>query len=179
MLGRTRPDPTSQCDLTRLNELSLTRGVTPQSDIDWSESTTDAEFESLYDSWSLFVGRGKDNELDTGARATFVKYQQINLMTFTGLLERHGLTGILRLYDLDRSQAFSEYVGHFIKEETYHYMMFRQAIDHIQSTMPECKALPSSHVDVALRWLFRLLNLLPGKKLNPSLVSRYSSRSTK
>jgi len=168
-------------ELQRLNELSITRGVTPQVNLDWDESTSDEEFLSLYDAWSLFVGTGKDAQLDADARATFVKYQQINLMTFTGLLERHGISGIARLYDLEHSRPFSEYVGHFIKEETYHYMMLARAIEAIQSNMPGHKPLPSRHVDFILRWLFRFLNIMPGKKFRASAtvsVFRFAERVT-
>src|SRR5687768_5032547 len=114
--------------LERLNQLSITRSFTPQVDIDWHAITTDAEYEALYSAWSLLEGTGVDAALDTGARVKFVKYQQMNLMTFTGLLERYAITTLARVYDLDPSQAFSEYVGHFIKEEIYHTMMFTEAV---------------------------------------------------
>lgn len=151
--------------LARLNRLSLTRTFTPQSDVDWSAVTTDAEYESLYDGWSLLSGTGLDAGLDAAARATFVKYQQMNLMMFTGLLERHAIAALARLYDLDPSEPFTEYVGHFIKEEVYHHMMFTRAVNLIHSRMPGTKPLPTAAVDRALRWLFRGLNALPGRRL--------------
>ena len=42
--------------LERLNRASLTRSFIPQIDIDWDQTTTDAEYESLYCSWSLLEG---------------------------------------------------------------------------------------------------------------------------
>src|SRR5947209_410532 len=121
--------------LERLNHLSLTRSFTPQVDINWEAGTTDAEYESLYSCWSLLEGSGADAGLDVAARVTFVKYQQMNLMAFTGLLERHAITSLAQLYDMDPSQEFSEYVGHFIKEEIYHYTMFMQAVQQIQASI--------------------------------------------
>src|SRR6478752_7516469 len=85
--------------LSKLNRLSLTRSFTPQTDVDWSAVTTDEEYESLYDAWSLFVGSGLDAGLEAAARVRFVKYQQMNLMLFTGLLERHAIAELARLYD--------------------------------------------------------------------------------
>ena len=73
--------------LERLNRLSLTRSFTPQLDIDWNEVTTDDEYASLYPVWSLFQGTGLDDDLGREERVKFVKYQQMNLMLFTGLLD--------------------------------------------------------------------------------------------
>ncbi len=157
-------------ELQRLNRLSLTRGVTPHVDIDWQQTTTEDEFESLYSSWSLLRGSGTDRQLDATGRASFAKYQQINLMLFTGLLERHGITALARLYDLDSSQEFSEYVGHFIKEETYHYTMFMRAIDKLEATMANRKPLPRFAADFVMRWLFRLFHLVPGRRLRSTLT---------
>lgn len=42
--------------LERLNRASLARSFIPQVDIDWDQTTTDAEYESLYSSWSLLEG---------------------------------------------------------------------------------------------------------------------------
>ena len=151
--------------LERLNRASLTRSFIPQVDIDWNEATTDAEYESLYSSWSLLEGTGLDQSLDFHGRAKFVKYQQMNLMIFTQLVERYGLTALIKLYGTDRSRAFNEYISHFIKEESYHATMFMLAVEKIQSSMPGCKPLPTRGMDLTLRWLVRFLNALPGKKL--------------
>jgi hypothetical protein len=167
--------------LERLNRLSLTRSFTPQVDVDWSATTTDAEYESLYDAWSLLAGTGVDGGLDASGRVTYVKYQQANLMTFTGLLERHAIATLAALYDLDPSQEFSEYVGHFIKEEIYHYTMFRQAAETILTTIPGGRPLPARAVDRTLRLLFRSVGLLPGRKLRASLtflVLRFAEQVT-
>ena len=157
-------------ELNRLNRMSLTHGTPPHTEIDWEDSTTDEEFDLLYPSWSLLAGTGKDRLFDAEARVKFVKYQQINLMAITALLERHGIVALAKLFDLDRSQPFAEYVGHFIKEETYHYVMFMRAIDKIHSTMPTCRPLPTRQIDFAMRWMFRFFNVLPGRKLR-SLVT--------
>jgi hypothetical protein len=170
MMPATQQTKRDRDVLERLNRLSLTRSFTPQVDIDWSATTTDAEYESLYSCWSLLEGTGVDAHLDAPARAMFVKYQQMNLMAFTGLLERHALASLAQLYDLDPAQAFSEYVGHFIKEETYHYTMFMQAVQQIQSGIPGAQPLPTREVDRALRGLFRLLSSIPSKKLRSTLT---------
>ncbi len=167
--------------LERLNRLSLTRSFTPQIDIDWTAVTTDAEYASLYSAWSLLEGSGLDGGFDEQARVTFVKYQQMNLMLFTGLLERHAITALARLYDLDGTQAFAEYVGHFIKEELYHHMMFQRAVAQIQATMPGSPPLPTTALDRTLRWLFRLLNAIPSQKLRSTMtftIFRFAERVT-
>lgn len=151
--------------LERLNRLSLSRSFIPQVDIDWDANTTDTEYESLYSSWSLLEGTGLDGSLDFHGRAKFAKYQQMNLMIFTELVERHALTALIKLYGTDRSRAFNEYIGHFIKEESYHATMFMLAVEKIQSTMPGCMPVPTRGMDLTLRWLWRFLNALPGKKL--------------
>jgi P-aminobenzoate N-oxygenase AurF len=166
----TRRDALDVGRLERLNEMSLTRSFTPELDIDWNATTSDEEYESLYSAWSLFVGTGVDEELDDARRVSFVKYQQINLMLFTGLLERHGIAALSRLYDLESSQPFAEYVTHFIKEETYHYTMFTRAVTKIQDSMPSAERLPRRRMDRTLRWLFRGLSLVPGRKLQSNLT---------
>jgi predicted metal-dependent hydrolase len=94
----------------------------------------------------------------------------MNLMLFTGLLERHAIVSLSQLYDHDGSPDFAEYVGHFIKEEIYHHMMFQRAVSTIHATMPGSAALPSRHVDRSLRWLFGLLNRLPSRKLRATMI---------
>jgi hypothetical protein len=167
--------------LGRLNRLSLTRSFTPQLDIDWDAQTTKLEFEALYPAWSLLQGSGLDKSLDAEDRVTFAKYQQMNLMLFTGLLERHAIAALTKLYDLDEATDFAEYVGHFIKEEIYHHMMFTRAVEQIQATMPGAPPLPTQTVDRTLRWLFRLLNAIPSKKLRSTMtftIFRFAERVT-
>ena len=122
--------------LHRLNQLSLSRSFIPQVDIDWDATTTDAEYESLYSSWSLLAGTGLDRSLDLSKRVQFVTYQQMNLMNFSALLERHALTALIKLYDVDSSGPFYEYVSHFIKEESYHATMFMRAAEKKIVTSP-------------------------------------------
>jgi hypothetical protein len=170
MTPMTQSLPVESGLLDRLNQLSLTRSFTPQIDIDWSATTTDEEYASLYGVWSLLEGTGADAGLDAAGRVAFVKYQQMNLMLFTGLLERHAITALARVYDLDPSQEFSEYVGHFIKEEIYHSMMFTEAVRQIQATMPGAPPLPTKALDRMLRSLFFMANALPGRKLRSTMT---------
>jgi para-aminobenzoate N-oxygenase AurF len=175
--------PSSDRDLLdRLNRLSLTGSFIPESDIDWEATTSDAEYTSLYSAWSLLEGTGRDRGLDAAGREAFARYQQMNLMLFTGLLERHAVTSLAALYDLDRAQPFSEYIGHFIKEELYHYTMFRRAIDKIAAGLPPgAPRLPERRVDHSLRWLFRFLRAASGRKVRVTLtftVFRFAEQVT-
>src|SRR5207244_1008921 len=77
--------------------------------------------------------------------------------------------------------AFAEYVGHFIKEEIYHHMMFQRAVAQIHATMPDLPPLPAGRVDRTLRRLFGLLNVIPGRRLRSSLtftIFRFAERVT-
>jgi len=156
--------------LEKLNRLSLSQSFTPETDIDWSEKTTDEEYAALYPAWSLLEGTGFDADLGIPGRIAFAKYQQMNLMAFTGLLERHGIASLARLYDLDPAQPFREYVGHFIKEETYHYAMFQRGVRSIAAAMPGSPPLPTRGLDSLLRWLFRGIGVIPFRKLRVSLT---------
>jgi hypothetical protein len=156
--------------LARLNRLSLTKTFTPQTDIDWEAVTTDAEYESLYASLSLLAGTGADDTFDERARAAYSKYQQMNLMAFTGLLERHGIRVLALMYDLDESQPFTEYLGNFLKEEIYHYTMFDRAVRQIHTTMPGYPPLPTRGLERTLSGLFGLTSWVPAKKLRANLA---------
>jgi hypothetical protein len=157
--------------LERLNRLSVTRSFTPQVDVDWSAGTTDEEYALLYPAWSLLAGTGLDRDLDEAARVRFAKYQQINLMTFTALLERHAIATLASVYDLDPAEEFSEYLGHFIKEEIYHHMLFTRAVRLIHATLPpDAPPLPTRGLDRSIRWLFRLAGSLPGRKLRSTMT---------
>jgi predicted metal-dependent hydrolase len=161
--------------LERLNRFSVIRSFTPEVDINWDATTTDTEYESLYSSWSLLEGTGLDGALDVQERVKFVKYQQMNLMLIVGLLERYCITALSKLYDMDKSSCFHEYVGHFIKEELYHYTMFMRAVQKIQATMPKCPPLPIRRIDWILRSVFQILNHLPGGKLRTGVTFTYFS----
>jgi hypothetical protein len=156
--------------LSRLNRLSLTRTFTPQTDVDWTAVTTEAEYEALYSTWSLLAGTGVDGALDATGRANYVKYQHMNLMAFTGLLERHGIRVLALMYDLDDSQPFREYLGNFLKEEVYHYTMFDRAVRHIHAGMAGLPPLPTRGLERTLTWLFGLISCLPGRKLRANLT---------
>ncbi|MCC2669067.1 MAG: hypothetical protein K0Q72_1538 [Armatimonadetes bacterium] len=156
--------------LERLNRLSLTRSFTPQVDVDWEQVTTDEEYAALYPAWSLLHGTGLDRDWDTAQQIVYVKYQQMILMSFTGLLERHAIGTLARLYDLDPAEPFSEYVGHFIKEEIYHHALFMRAVSRIQATVTDYPPLPTRRVDRLLRLLFAFTGALPGRKLRTTLT---------
>jgi hypothetical protein len=159
--------------LDQLNRLSLSRSFTPQVDIDWSATTTEPEFAALFSVTSLFAGTRFESAFSTSGRAQFIRYQQMNLMLFTAQLERHGIAALARMYDDDDSQPFTEYLGNFLKEEIYHYTMFTRAIEQIQITLPDLPRLPARRIDLSMRLLFILINLLPGKKLRANLAFRF------
>jgi len=156
--------------LDRLNRMSLTRTFTPQTDLDWSATTTNDEYEALYPTLSLLAGTGVDGALDAGGRANYVKYQQVNLMVFTGLLERHGIRVLALMYDLDDSQPFTEYLGNFLKEEVYHYTMFDRAVRQIQASMTGYPPLPTRGLERTLKLLFCLIGWLPARNLRANLA---------
>ena len=160
----------TESPLLRLNWLSLSRSFTPQVDIDWNAETTDDELASLYEAASLLVGSGRDGHLDRAARARFARYQQMNLMLFTALLERHGIGVLAQMYDQDDSQPFTEYLGNFLKEEIYHYTMFTRAIDKLQKSMPGSPPLPAVALDRAMWWLFAGIKLVPSSRLRANLA---------
>jgi hypothetical protein len=160
----------NEAPLVRLNRLSLSHSFTPQVDIVWNAETTDDEFAALYDAASLLVGSGRDRHLDAAARSRYARYQQMNLMLFTALLERHGIGVLAQMYDQDDSQPFTEYLGNFLKEEIYHYTMFTRAIDKLQATMPGSTPLPAVALDRAMRWLFAGIKLLPSSRLRANLA---------
>lgn len=178
-----RVDPEEDRALDRLNQLSVERSFTPARDLDWSPEamTTDAELEALYQAWSLLAGTGADAALDAKGRVAFAKYQQMNLMFFTSLLERHGLSAVMSAYDLDDSPRFTEYVGHFVKEETYHHVMFMRAIGAIRATMPDLPALPMRVLDRTFRVVFAALGLVPHQRFRLALsftLFRWAERVT-
>ncbi len=157
--------------LRRLNRGSVEKTFTPQTDLDWSKDTTDDEYAALYDNWSLFAGTGADRTFSRQDRINFAKYQQMNLMAFTGLVERYGIATLTRLYELDPSEDFQQYVGHFIKEELYHHMMFMRAIALIHGTMGELPPLPTRKIHVLMRLVFALLSVMPSRRLKVSLCA--------
>ncbi|MCC7384877.1 MAG: diiron oxygenase [Deltaproteobacteria bacterium] len=178
-----RADPEQDLALDRLNQLSVERSFTPARDLDWRPEamTTDAELEALYQAWSLLAGTGADAALDTKGRIAFAKYQQMNLMFFTSLLERHGLSAVMSAYDLDDSPRFTEYVGHFVKEETYHHVMFMRAIAAIRATMPDLPPLPMRVLDRTFRVVFAALSLVPHQRFRLALsftLFRWAERVT-
>lgn len=167
--------------IAKLNLASIERSFVPEKDIDWTKGTTDEELERLYSEWSLLEGTGFDRRFDAQARVTYVKYQQMNLMLFTALLERHGVANLIRVHDLDPSPALGEYIGHFVKEEIYHYTMFTRAMRAIAETMPSEPPLPSRALDIAFRVLFRGLGVIPFERTRTLLtftLFRFAERVT-
>ena len=156
--------------LERLNRLALSRSFTPQTDIDWDAETTHDEYAALFAEASLLSGTGFDERLDDAQRAVFCKYQQINLMLFTGLLERHGIAVLAQIYDHDRTAEFTECLGNFLKEEVYHYTMFTRASGQIEATLAGRPRLPRRSMDRVFRLLFGIIGILPGRKLRANLA---------
>lgn len=156
--------------LARLNRGSLERTFTPQTDVDWSATTTDEEFAALYPVWSLLQGTGADQAFTRTDRIDFAKYQQMNLMLFTGLFERHAIRELARLHDLSEAEEFQEYVGHFIKEELYHHVLFVRAVRRIHATMGDRPPLPTRRLDGLLRIIFAGLALLPSRRLRAAVT---------
>jgi hypothetical protein len=74
------------------------------------------------------------------------------------------------LYDVDPSRPFQEALSHFIKEETYHYMLFGRAIESIQATMGDLPPLPTGRMNRVMRWLLLGLSLLPVRALRLTLT---------
>lgn len=145
----------------RLCKAALSRSFVPQTDIDWSNHTTDAEYTALYGHWSLLQGTGEDAGFSARDRINFVKYQQMNLMLFTGMLERLGLPAFIEINRLKLSPAFQEYLSHFIKEEVYHDMLFQRAVAEIHGTMGELPPVPVQRVERFMRFFFGVLRFLP------------------
>lgn len=156
--------------LARLNRLSLTSSFVPEVDIDWQETTTDEEFAALYPAWSLLHGSGLDASMSERDRIAFAKFQQVNLMTFTGLFEGHATPILGRLRELDSTEPFSEYVGHFIQEEIHHQAMFRRAVEQIVASPPGGESSRTGGIEFLLRWLFRAVGVVPGRRLRFSLL---------
>ena len=167
-----KPSPDSEL-LDQLNRLSLERTFTPQTDIDWTAESAAEEYASLFPAMSLFAGTGKADDLDDPRRTALMQYQQLNLMRFTAQLERHGIGVLAQLYDGDKSQPFTEYLGNFLKEEIYHYTMFTRAVDQIEAAMPGAPKLPYWRIDWSMWLLFVLVSWLPGRKLRANLTFRF------
>ena len=155
--------------LDKLNAASWTHSFSPEACVD-SAITTGAEFFALYGAWSLLLGSRHDASLSEDQRIRFAKYQQMNLMLFTALFERYGLATFESFYDNDDDDRYHEYVTHFIKEETYHYLLFRRAIAKIHATDGALRPLPQTH----LRWFLRLtmlgLRWVPSRRLRIGMV---------
>jgi hypothetical protein len=156
--------------LDKLNAGSWTRTFSPESDVDWSNATTAEEYAALYGVWSLLLGSRHDVELSEDQRIAFAKYQQMNLMLFTALFERCGLATFEAFYGDDDDERYQEYVTHFIKEETYHYLLFMRAIARIRATDKTLRHLPQRH----LHWFFNVvmcgLRWLPSRQLRHGMT---------
>lgn len=157
-------------ELDRLNRGSLEKSFVPQTDLDYSVPTTDEEYEALYGVWSLLLGSGKDAAFSTVDKVRYQKAQQVTLMRFTALLERHGMSCIARLYDEPIAPELADYVGHFIKEETYHYSMFNRAIEALQETEPAIETPPWRAFDRSLRMIFLVVGLIPSARVRLAMT---------
>jgi len=156
---------TDRALLARLNAESVERSFVPARDVSWSECTSREEWLALYRAWSLFPGSRFEAELDDDSRANFARYQQATLMLTTAMLERYGLPMLEDLLGMSTDPEFVEYVGHFIKEETYHYVMFMRAVKTIEAEMPGLPPVPRARIERLLKSTFRILRLIPGRRL--------------
>jgi hypothetical protein len=155
--------------LARLNAASIERSFVPARDLAWAGGTTRDEWLALYRAWSLFPGSRFEPAFDDDARANFARYQQATLMLTTAMLERYALPMLEDLLRMNQDPEFVEYVGHFIKEETYHYVMFVRAVAKIEAEMPGLPPLPQARTERLLRRTFRLLRLVPGLRFRTAL----------
>jgi hypothetical protein len=155
--------------LARLNAGSIERSFVPARDVSWAGCTSREEWLALYQAWSLFPGSRFESGFNDDTRANFARYQQATLMLTTAMLERHALPMLEDLLRMSQDPEFVEYVGHFIKEETYHYVMFMRAVGKIEAEMPALPPLPQARTERLLRRTFRLLRLVPGRRFRIAL----------
>jgi hypothetical protein len=155
--------------LARLNTASIERSFVPARDVSWAGCTSREEWLALYHAWSLFPGSRFEAEFTDDTRADFARYQQATLMLTTAMLERYALPMLEDLLRMNQDPEFVEYVGHFIKEETYHYVMFMRAVAKIEAEMPTLPPLPKARTESLLKLTFRLLRLVPGRRFRAAL----------
>ena len=148
-----------------LNQASVTKSFCPDTDIDWTQTTTEEEYLALFRGWSLFYDSPFETQFTDETRVAFAKYQQANLMLFSAHAERYAIPLLSGLLDLDNAPEFRDYVIFFVKEESTHYTLFARAHDHIMASMPERKPLPQCGMKRALRWFFRFLSIIPWTRL--------------
>ena len=150
--------------LRKLNRRSWTHTFSPNHDIDWESSTTAEEFRKLYDAWSLLLGTRHEASLNDEQRIRFARYQQMNLMLATALVERLALATFESLYGDDATPEYQEYVGHLIKEETYHYLLFSRAVARIQEAEPALSDLPCRPFKIYFTVVLFLLRCVPSRR---------------
>lgn len=155
--------------LARLNAASVERSFVPARDIAWTGCTSHEEWLALYRAWSLFPGSRFDAQFSDETRANFARYQQASLMLVTAMLERYALPMLEDLLRESQAPEFVEYVGHFIKEETYHYVMFTRAVGKIEAEMPAHPGLPRAGTERLLKLTYRLLRWVPGRRFRTAL----------
>ncbi len=159
--------------LDSLNRDSWRRSFSPALDVDWSETTTPDEYRALYDAWSLLGGTRHEQALDDAGRARFARYQQMNLMLVTALVERHALSNLDALLGESEEPELLEYVAHLIKEETYHYVLFSRAIARILEDDPGLEPLPRRHIDAFLGLSMTLIRWCPFRRVRHALFFRF------
>lgn len=151
--------------LRKLNARSWSHSFSPESDVDWNSCTTRDEFRRLYDAWSLFLGTRHEMAFDDDQRTRFARYQQMNLMLATALFERSALGNFESLYGDDDEPEFQEYVAHLVKEETYHYVLFRRACAAILESEPHMRPLPEWPFKAYLAVVLFTLRVVPSRRL--------------
>lgn len=155
--------------LARLNTASIERSFVPAKDVIWAGYTSHDEWLALYRAWSLFPGSRFEAEFTDEMRVSFARYQQATLMLTTAIIERYALPMLEDLLRLNEDSDFVEYVGYFIKEETYHYVMFMRAIDKIEAEMPTLPPLPRARTEKILKLMLKALRLVPGYRFRTAL----------
>ena len=155
--------------LARLNTSSIERSFIPARDIAWAGSTSHEEWLALYRAWSLFPGSRFEAAFNDDSRANFARYQQATLMMTTAVLERYALPMLEGLLRMNQDPEFVEYVGHFIKEETYHYVMFMRAVGKIEAEMPALPPLRKAGTERLLAVAFTLMRWIPGRRFRTAL----------
>lgn len=157
--------------LGKLNAGSWERSFSPQQDVAWQQAETTAEeLRALYDVWSLLLGTRHEQDLDDTQRVRFAAYQQMNLMLLTATFERFGLPNFQGFFAADDDPQYQEYVAHFIKEETYHNLMFHRTIAKLRAADPELRALPRWHFELFMRSVMLLLRLLPSRRVRHGMT---------
>lgn len=157
--------------LEKLNAGSWAKSFSPEADVSWEKSETSREeLRALYDTWSLLLGTRWDAGLSDEQRVRFAAYQQMNLMLLTATFERFGLPNFMGFFGADDDPRYQEYVAHFIKEETYHNLLFHRTIAKMRAADPELQELPRWHLELFMKSVMLLLRLVPWRRVQHGIT---------